>query len=126
MSARPLHRGSLGNAGCRGGPGSVGGLGDDKLTGGAYFDILFGGAGDDILTGGSGLDTLAGGLGDDTIQGGDDWDLILGDSGNIPATAVIATRYAGGIPSVKNFLVATSNTESVSVPKPPTPATTRR
>lgn len=36
--------------------------------------------------------------GDDTIQGGDDWDLILGDSGNIAATAVIGPPPATMIP----------------------------
>lgn len=41
---------------------------------------------------------------DDTIFGGDDWDIILGDSGNIPAHAVIGPfadihlpQYLGGI-----------------------------
>src|SRR5262249_55978220 len=43
---------------------------------------------------------------DDTIQGGDDWDILLGDSGNIPARTVIDPNppynnlsgivYAGG------------------------------
>ena len=35
---------------------------------------------------------------DDTIQAGGDWDIILGDSGNIPAKAVID----GVAPYIKN------------------------
>jgi len=40
-----------------------------------------------VIIYGDGAGTLSD---DDVIDGGDDWDLILGDSGNIPADAVIA------------------------------------
>jgi Ca2+-binding RTX toxin-like protein len=49
---------------------SLGGTGNDSLTGTGFDDVLRGLAGVDTLTGGAGDDTLDGGIGNDTLDGG--------------------------------------------------------
>ncbi len=48
----------------------LGGLGDDRLNGGAGFDILDGQEGDDTVVGGDGDDRIYGESGDDRLVGG--------------------------------------------------------
>ncbi|WP_420850422.1 calcium-binding protein [Parasedimentitalea marina] len=55
-----------------------GGVGDDTLLGGAYFDTLFGGIGDDTLHGGAQADQLMGEWGNDLLSGGDGNDTLWG------------------------------------------------
>lgn len=56
---------------------AYGGLGDDKLTGGAGSDVLYGGGGADTLNGGAGPDTLFGGPGNDVLNGEAGEDLLV-------------------------------------------------
>lgn len=60
----------------------TGGLGDDWLQTIGYQDSLSGGDGNDTLIAGDERDTLDGGAGDDRLEGGDGRDLIHGDTGN--------------------------------------------
>ena len=63
----------------------VGTPGDDKLTGGPYYDIIEGLAGNDTLTANDGYfsgDTLEGGAGNDTLVGGEWHDTLVGGPGN--------------------------------------------
>jgi RTX calcium-binding nonapeptide repeat (4 copies) len=60
----------------------VGGLGNDRLTGGKSKDVLRGGSGNDTLTGGHEADVLRGGGGDDRIEAQDGWrDRVFGGRG---------------------------------------------
>jgi Ca2+-binding RTX toxin-like protein len=54
----------------------VGGLGDDKLSGGSANDTIEGGGGDDYCFGGKGADSITGGLGYDLLMGGAGSDVI--------------------------------------------------
>jgi Ca2+-binding RTX toxin-like protein len=58
-----------------------GGLGDDRLRGGAAADGIDGGPGNDWIAGGRADDTLRGDIGDDVIYGGDGADTIIGGAG---------------------------------------------
>jgi Ca2+-binding RTX toxin-like protein len=67
-----------------------GGMGRDRLVGGAGADVLdgaggtdsvVGGGADDLLTGGPGPDNLSGGLGNDVIFGGGGPDRLSGGEG---------------------------------------------
>jgi uncharacterized repeat protein (TIGR01451 family) len=55
--------------------------GNDKLSGGGGFDLLFGGSGNDNLSGGAGDDYLFGEEGADSLSGGDGNDVLLGGAG---------------------------------------------
>jgi Ca2+-binding RTX toxin-like protein len=70
---------------------ALGGLGDDRLTGGAFADRLVGGQGGDTLQGGGRADrlwgqehrdTLDGGGGDDELNGGHGDDRLAGGAGS--------------------------------------------
>jgi len=52
--------------------------GNDRLKGGAGFNVLLGGAGDDHLTGGGNRNLLIGGTGADRIIGNSGDDLLIG------------------------------------------------
>ncbi len=84
------------------------GSGNDYVEGGDGYDIVFGGDGNDLLRGGDGFDAICGDNGDDSLFGdalsdlliggkGDDFvdaggaeaDLLFGDYGCGPQTAVI-------------------------------------
>ena len=58
---------------------ALGGLGDDRLTGGAFADRLVGGQGGDTLQGGGGADRLWGGSGDDVFVYADLADAPIGE-----------------------------------------------
>ncbi|HRK43623.1 MAG TPA: hypothetical protein PLH11_11335, partial [Gemmobacter sp.] len=60
----------------------VGLNGNDTLNGGAGNDTLLGGSGRDLLTGGLGNDKLEGGYFDDQLFGGAGADLLLGGRGD--------------------------------------------
>jgi VCBS repeat-containing protein len=85
---------------------TVGGNGNDRLTGVAGTDLIFGQNGDDtlngqdgndLLCGGSGNDTLSGGGGDDTLSGGAGNDIMSGAAGNDRLTGGPgADRFSGG------------------------------
>jgi hypothetical protein len=61
---------------------ALGGLGNDRLEGGAVRDLLEGGAGNDQLFGRGGNDVVRGGLGADLVNGGLGDDSLTGQSGN--------------------------------------------
>ena len=54
-----------------------GGLGNDRIQGGAAANIILGGDGDDQLLGGQGRDVMIGGRGSDYLDGGKDDDLLI-------------------------------------------------
>ena len=69
----------------------MGGDGNDQITGGANWDVLYGGNDNDMLSGLGGSDQVYGDAGNDTASGGDgnDWvdggdgdDDVNGDAGN--------------------------------------------
>jgi Ca2+-binding RTX toxin-like protein len=66
-----------------------GGPGNDTVTGGNGFDVVYGQAGDDTIRGGDGADQLYGNQGNDEIRGKEGPDTIYGGPGN-------DTLYAGG------------------------------
>jgi Ca2+-binding RTX toxin-like protein len=67
---------------------TIGGDGDDVITGSANADSLHGGNGDDTLNGGGGNDSLVGGPGTDKLNGdaGDDTFVETGTDGEYAAT----------------------------------------
>jgi len=58
-----------------------GGMGHDRLSGGAAPDLLDGGSGPDSLIGNGGEDLLSGGAGPDNLSGGADPDVLFGGGG---------------------------------------------
>ena len=54
-----------------------GGIGNDRIQGGAAANVILGGDGDDRVTGGQGRDVMIGGRGSDNIDGGKDDDLLI-------------------------------------------------
>jgi hypothetical protein len=60
----------------------TGGIGPDRLVGGARADVLVGFTGADRLSGGGGADTLMCGLGDDRASGGRGADVLSGFAGD--------------------------------------------
>ena len=62
-------------------PMTMGGNGDNAISGGARDDLLWGGAGDDTLSGGAGDDVLVDGTGADLLIGGEGCDhfVLSGD-----------------------------------------------
>src|SRR5439155_4198523 len=60
----------------------IGGVGNDRLTGGLGTDDLYGRDGNDTLAGGGGADSLYGENGDDTLAGDDGNDTLFGGFGN--------------------------------------------
>ncbi|MEX2139548.1 MAG: autotransporter-associated beta strand repeat-containing protein [Pirellulales bacterium] len=54
-----------------------GGIGNDRLKGGAGHNVLFGGDGDDLLIGGSRRDLMIGGTGGDRLVGASDDDILI-------------------------------------------------
>ncbi|WP_322522204.1 Ig-like domain-containing protein [Guyparkeria halophila] len=79
---------------------TLGGTGNDALSGSANDDVLFGGLGNDELVGNAGDDVLIGGKGDDTLTGGLGDDVFkweLNDQGNAtsPANDVITDFGTG-------------------------------
>jgi Ca2+-binding RTX toxin-like protein len=87
-----------------------GGIGDDKLRGGAGGDILVGGVGEDRLFGADGDDVLIGGLGMDRLDGGRDDDLLLGDGLSTIAGKTdhdtLFTRWSGSTDNTADRLAA--------------------
>lgn len=75
--------------------GTVGGDGNDILTGSEVTDTLYGGAGNDILDGGLGPDRLQGGTGNDRYYIDDVGDIIFGEVGY---------SEGGGIDTVYAFI----------------------
>jgi hypothetical protein len=77
-------RGGIGNDRIYGGAGNddlIGNEGADALFGGEGNDFLFGNANNDELHGGAGIDNLQGGNHDDTLQGDAGFDELRGGSG---------------------------------------------
>jgi Ca2+-binding RTX toxin-like protein len=103
--------GGLGENKISGGPGQddlIGGPDDDTLSGGDAADELFGHSGDDTLDGGPGLDDeLYGGPGNDTLNGGSgNRDLLDGGFG--------ADRMDGG-PGSEDYVSYFSRSTGVQV-----------
>jgi Ca2+-binding RTX toxin-like protein len=69
-----------------------GGAGNDAIDGGTWADRLDGGPGDDAIEGGGGADTLTGGPGRDRISGGAGRDTILARDGE-PDTVRCGSEY---------------------------------
>ncbi|HZZ29563.1 MAG TPA: calcium-binding protein, partial [Pirellulales bacterium] len=61
---------------------TLGGSGNDTLTGNTRDNYLFGGDGDDTLSGGDGNDFLEGGKGNDSLTGGDGDDTYIFNPAN--------------------------------------------
>lgn len=59
-----------------------GGAGNDRLTAGESFAMLFGGNGNDVFVGGPSDDMVSGGSGDDYVRSGPGYDVIYGADGN--------------------------------------------
>ncbi len=89
------------------------GLGNDRLTGGAFndtlaggdgSDTLSGGAGNDRLAGGDGADTLISGSGEDELDGGAGIDLAVLDRSTVTGNIVFANVF-GGPPANRDELI---------------------
>jgi hypothetical protein len=74
----------------------VGGAGADLLDGGEGPDSLVGGGADDLITGGPGPDNVSGGLGNDSLFGGGGPDRLSGGAGKDQCRGQAGTDSAKG------------------------------
>ncbi len=76
-----------------------GGLGNDQIKGGQFFNILDGGEGNDVVIGGAAADQFVWGSGDefDTISGGGGWDSLYFEGDPVSSNSITARRMNGSL-----------------------------
>jgi len=80
-----------------------GGLGNDRLAGGAEDDIFFGDEGNDTMLGGGGNDSIDGGDGNDLIDGGAGDDTLFGNIGNDKVNGAAGADQIDGGEGIDNL-----------------------
>jgi Ca2+-binding RTX toxin-like protein len=74
----------------------AGGIGRDRLVGGAAPDLMDGGPGPDSLVGNGGEDLLSGGPGSDNLSGGTEADVLFGGGGTDKLSGGLARDLCNG------------------------------